>query len=266
MKKRSLFAAVAMLIVSAILLTSSTYAWFQASHDATVDIVKGDASGSLEGNVLVKSATKDWSTSLAMSDLGFSADKELHPLDIDPTGGSVSTIKFADFDTQNFTVSNGNTTSYLTYSFQIKAVNAAEGAKISIPVNFTSGAFAYGVVEYDGNLVRDPSTDKVYIWGPSGNSYYSVGTCTKAVDGTGSNAGVIDSGEETSGQIASTATQVYMPADGEILIPALSTAKTITVYVWVEGQDTDCVGSGSVSDVGFQFGDSTTGIRIVSGS
>ena len=37
MKKRSLVAAIAMLMVSAIVLTSSTYAWFATSSAAAVD-------------------------------------------------------------------------------------------------------------------------------------------------------------------------------------------------------------------------------------
>jgi hypothetical protein len=41
MKKRSLFAAVAMLIVSAILLTSATYAWFATGGPATISTITG---------------------------------------------------------------------------------------------------------------------------------------------------------------------------------------------------------------------------------
>jgi len=265
MKKRSLLTAVVMLVVSAILLTSSTYAWFQASHNATVDIVKSGVQGELAGNVLVKATregAKDWDTSLTNEDLyGTTQSKTLSPLDIDPTGGSVSTLKYADFDTQNYEVKTGSSTSYLTYSWKVKAVNAAAGTNILIPVSFTSGSFGYGVVAVDGNLWRTNGTSgDVVVWGPASGSYYPLGTCTKATDATGGTAGVIDAGEETgTGTISATA--VTVNADNVEISVSAASEHTITVYVWAEGQDTDCVGSGSISDVGFSFG-GTDGIRL----
>ena len=51
MKKRSLVAAIAMLIVSAIVLTSSTYAWFASNSAANVETISANVAnndGSLQ--------------------------------------------------------------------------------------------------------------------------------------------------------------------------------------------------------------------------
>ena len=53
MKKRSLVAALAMLMVSAIVLTSSTYAWFAASAEANVSAFSATVSNN-SGNLTVK--------------------------------------------------------------------------------------------------------------------------------------------------------------------------------------------------------------------
>jgi len=66
MKKRSLFAAVAMLIVSAIVLTSATYAWFATGGSAVkVGAIKGQVATTAAGIKLkVTGASATWQDSL----------------------------------------------------------------------------------------------------------------------------------------------------------------------------------------------------------
>lgn len=63
MKKRSLFAAVAMLLVSAIVLTSATYAWFASNDSASVAGIKASVTNT-DGNLRVK-ASGDYALSTA---------------------------------------------------------------------------------------------------------------------------------------------------------------------------------------------------------
>ncbi|MBR5620054.1 MAG: hypothetical protein IKW76_09995 [Clostridia bacterium] len=64
MKKRSLFAAVAMLIVSALVLTSATYAWFNVGGDATIKATRGSVMQAGTGIRLKTDNGMDWNSTL----------------------------------------------------------------------------------------------------------------------------------------------------------------------------------------------------------
>ncbi|MBQ2812726.1 MAG: hypothetical protein IJE63_05680, partial [Clostridia bacterium] len=67
MKKRSLVAALAMLMVSAIVLTSSTYAWFATGKTAKVSNVSATV-GNSDGNILVSADGENFNTSISFDD------------------------------------------------------------------------------------------------------------------------------------------------------------------------------------------------------
>ncbi len=70
MKKRSLFAAVAMLIVSAIVMTSATYAWFAVGGNATISAMTGNVAKSKSGVMLQTLASNaEWKNQLTYVDL-----------------------------------------------------------------------------------------------------------------------------------------------------------------------------------------------------
>ncbi len=67
MKKRSLFAAVAMLLVSAVVLTSATYAWFAAGSKADIDQIKAKVTagdGTLQIATITTGNDANWGISL----------------------------------------------------------------------------------------------------------------------------------------------------------------------------------------------------------
>jgi hypothetical protein len=69
MKKRSLFAAVAMLIVSAMVLTSATYAWFNVGGAATVGTTYGTVMTAAPGvRVKTQKTGAQWTNSLTQAD------------------------------------------------------------------------------------------------------------------------------------------------------------------------------------------------------
>lgn len=68
MKKRSLFAAVAMLIVSALVLTSATYAWFNVGGGAQVIEQKGTVMEAGSGVRLKTGSGMDWNSTLLPQD------------------------------------------------------------------------------------------------------------------------------------------------------------------------------------------------------
>lgn len=267
MKKRSLLTAVVMLIVSAIVLTSSTYAWFTAQNNANIAKTTASVTGEQLGNILVKTEHKDWSTSLAAEDLVPDGNKTLDPVDIDPMkkangdAGSVSTIQSANFDTLNYVVdSTAGQGGMLVYSFDIKAVNATSGQNISLPVAWApGGAFAYGVIAIDGTLATKTvsGNTETILWGPASgsNSYVALGSVTAATDDSSGTAGIIEAGEPTDGN--SLGRTVTANASGETLTMSADAEHTVTVYIWAEGQDSDCVGSGALASTGFTFSEIT---------
>jgi len=274
MKKRSLFAAVAMLIVSAILLTSSTYAWFAAQHEATVAKVVAHVSGADAGNVQVSmSNTTGWTTSLGVEDiLGTGVTyKQLTPVDIEPFTVGMETIQNADFDTTNYTVGTGSTDDMLIYNWYVRAVNRGSNDEILIPVTFSSGTCLYGVIYVDDVLYTTTvsGTDTTALWGTGGNdSYVSLGDVTSAIEGGTTKKGIIDSDNDTiTGTLGAQVTAnmnggsthtISIDISGESASGA-GTAHKITVKVWAEGQDAQCVGGINVTDGGFTFGQENTG-------
>lgn len=214
MKKRSLFAAVAMLIVSAIVLTSATYAWFAASTSAAT-VAKFTASVSADdGSLLVQStgdfAVKDGSgNDLPYAKSISSANyhglcTDLTPVSFDFTGASGSgmaryygtrtgPIKLAydgaTFSNGGTAVVNGSqdtgtqatswdgTGDYLQYNFNVKYETTSSTAKdVTMKItDFTHGAsFTYACIAVTYNSVT-----KYYLYDSSAtsgtqDSYYAV--------------------------------------------------------------------------------------------
>ena len=250
MKKRSLFAAVAMLIVSAIVLTSSTYAWFAASHDATVNQVAASIKASDLGNIQVKVSGGQWKTSLSAEELyaaGNGAKAFANAVDYNPTV-SLSAVKVADFDGSNYTVSNGSLGDVLIYSFDVRALNAEAGKSISVPVTFAPGNVPaiFGAIRVDSDALATK------IYGSGG--YTQVGTVTAATDKntTGNTNGVIDADEPTDSNTLGTTVTANGGISDTLTLDA-STEHTITVYVWAEGQNVNCVDTIDISGCGFTF-------------
>jgi hypothetical protein len=72
MKKRSLLAAVAMLIVSALVLTSATYAWFNVGGDATIKATRGSVMQAGTGIRLKTDSGMDWNSTLLPQNFTYS--------------------------------------------------------------------------------------------------------------------------------------------------------------------------------------------------
>lgn len=268
MKKRSLFAAVAMLIVSAIVLTSSTYAWFATTQQAYADKVVAKVSGSDAGNVLISAGTnsENWKGHLEASELYSAGNGIIDPVpvvDWDPIN-DFNNCSVATFDGQNYTVAAGTQSSIPYYTFRVKALNVPNDGNtydIQIPVQFTGGSTAaaiHGAIKIDSGNVTT-------IYG--GQTYYPIDNSnrmTTATDstGTGHNSGVIDAGEFSSGALTSA---VGNTGTTPLTITNVSSndTHTITVFLWAEGQDRACTGSINVTDAGFTFGTSSAGIKLV---
>jgi len=266
MKKRSLFAAVAMLLVSAILLTGSTYAWFIKGQSAYVDLVKAKVTGDDESSVQValNQNNAQWVTSLADTDLGYSGNTTVPVLDFNPKTNATSAW-VADYDGSNFDVREATASEFngmLKYSFKVRAIGGTSSQNIKIPVSFNAGSPA----AICGAITLDNDSTASYIFGPSGG-YSMVNTVDSAIDvipASNNGKGIIDATNDSitykTGESALTA--VTMDTNTYILLSADS-VHTIYVTIWAEGQAPACTGSLNIEDCGFTFGSTSDPITLV---
>ncbi len=247
MKKRSLVAALAMLMVSAIVLTSSTYAWFATSTTAQVSglnaTIKND-----KGSIYVSSDKLEWKSSLSSSDFnGFT--QNLTPVSYNPTIGDYGTFYTGAFDAAATTEFKLNGTEAISgfnkFTIYLKSEQAGQ-VKVSpaLAGEMSNGKFVYASVKVNGSQV---------FLGSSGDSYYPIYPTSQGQSGTAYDTapqnGVIDAaelvGDNTYGCALGNQVAVSTSTDLIVDINAyVSEADVVEVifYLWAEGQDTDCFG------------------------
>lgn len=242
MKKRSLVAALAMLVVSAIVLTSSTYAWFATNNVANVETFSADV-GNSAGSVYISATgqANSWKSTLKSADFEGIVGT-LVPVTYDKTGDKFYGGTFGE--SQKFTLSTTANTGYYT-AFDVYVYAEAAGTVTITPTltETTKVPYVYASVKSDADQV---------ILGTSGDSYFPVlpidpNSAATATDNIDQN-GIIDSAEAAAGINCKLGTEVEVSNSTSISIDleAGENAKQkITVYIWAEGQDSHCVGTNS---------------------
>ena len=258
MKKRSLVAALAMLMVSAIVLTSSTYAWFATSNKAQVTGVQASVENA-DGSILI-SATGDegtFATSVNYADFkdktGNVTPDAFTPVSYNPAGdtwirGSISQGENAD-----------DTATYGKLVFKPQIANGGEYIKIKVYMKATAAC----TVNVSGTMnsaynfiyaaIHDDSTASNYkVFANGERSYTPVISATEGID---KNADSIMTADDTNTDGSTSYTglagaPVNAKATGNDLSVTFTaeeatagTVKTVTVYVWAEGNDPACAGS-----------------------
>lgn len=261
MKKRSLVAAIAMLIVSAIVLTSSTYAWFASSASASVTGINATVSNN-NGSISVaptgtyaKAAVKDiYKTAITGNDYE-NLCTNLNPVSMNFT--TTPQFNKVNYDTAKFTsfTAGGENSDYLVYQFKVKASNAADASAartVSMGTSFTtnSGAFCNGIVAV---TVNSTTTYYFYNGGGSYEALVAMTAGSTGIEDTNGNA-IVDAGDANlvaaSDLVQSTSFATAGLVDGPSSISVLTgiaagaeAEATVTCYVWAEGQDSGCTGN-----------------------
>lgn len=257
MKKRSLVAALAMLVVSAIVLTSSTYAWFAASDKASVQAVTAqvaNANGAitLKANLNASAGALE-KVALTAADFDKAADN-LTPVSIHADdAGNVTVVKASltgsTFKNAGTPVDTGaEVADFLHYSFDVKYTNGStEAATIEMTPTWTAGTtytYALVIIKSSAGAVEDV----LYFE----NGGYSAITAMPAdVTDTDGDSIVNQTEADAAGATlqpmtltpASSGTPIdFMTVEGT---PEGATAqpvvKNVEVYVWAEGNDPQCV-------------------------
>lgn len=251
MKKRSLLLSTALLLVAILACTSATYAWFTSNTTATVNDITAsvDARSSLliSGDASAPAAGSDlWVNTLNQGDLATLNGTEL--LDRSSVNGSNFFSRTVNSETNAVTYASA-TDGIITFTLHF--ISSTAGDLVVKNHAFTS---SYGAQEAarvaficDGNTV---------IWEPSqgttvsNDGYKSTST---GADGTRVMAIKNDAGD-TEEQV-----QTYAALGDSNVITTLvaNQSKTVTVKIWLEGQDAECANAitgDTAIKTNYQFG------------
>lgn len=271
--RRAAMSTICMLIVAVMSLTGATYAWFTAGDYATVSGMKINvdvASGGVEvsgdngttwGNTLVLSTGVDKLVPVSSADGKNFFDIEFSPSNstlIKSIAATDTTKKVLSVPLQlRNTGAAEDVTVNLNYSTIVAAVNKLfdanndkttdiyKAARLAV---LKDGAIVGGIYSPD-DVDKVAATATNAINAASGNDYFTVytGTQTQVAEG------------QTPATVAASTLTVGLDAI-EITLPKMTNATTynpvsITVVIWLEGQDTDAVNAnaGGAFDISLNF-------------
>ena len=229
MKKRSLIMSTALLLVAIMACTSATYAWF--TNNTTASVTTITASVDAQSSLLISGAatapeigSDAWDTTLDVSELETLNGIEL--LDRSSVNGSNFYSKSVDPATNDATYAASGDDGIIT--FKLHFVSSAGGDLVVKQSTFTSllGATKAARVA----MIADGTT---IIWEPDNTAGTIVndGYKTTAVDAINDVEGNTTAQMDTIAEF--TDTDVITHLDPNV-------AKTVTVKIWLEGQDAEC--------------------------
>lgn len=181
-KKRAFVSAIAMLIVSAIVLTSSTFAWFSMSKQATVESM--DLTVSSPEGIQISANASAWTANLTIDEIfntddtttsrydAYEGNANLYPADLVPVS---SAIEYSDTDTGrvNFYKATLNDAGYANVSvISQTAGNADNAGLIAFDLFFkvaNDTTVYFGTSEFKDNSASDVLTSLRLGFTPLGN-------------------------------------------------------------------------------------------------
>lgn len=241
MKKRSLMSAVAMLVVSAIVLSSATYAWFSLGTTARVSQLNFSVE-SANGISVSADGTHYYSvlTNQIIKDDGghdyITAPLILSPVDYNPVAASgsfrLSSGIVDDVLSMSATPAVADT-DYVEFEVYVKSTTAGTVSFAGSAIGGSAGDVIYVSIEDD---------DGEYVFPGSGTSTYAPlktsTTSADLIDGIAQDLADIDSMV-----VIGDGTEAFNTIGEYSLDLTAGVAKMITVRLWVEGQDPQCAGA-----------------------
>lgn len=244
MRKSALLSSVAMLIVSAIVLTSATYAWFSSSKIVAVE--------NLEANVkvttgLLISVDKggEWGTGFEFDDAVAVKDGWGKAADVG-TFNPVSTADGNDWFAAIYE-DGALTEQEVKYGTDFAAiplwVTGPAGANVKAVVNFEgtddtaakNAKFAL-LASTDGETVSETYNKAVAADGSTG-TFMGVSAPGSTTDSTENSAYTTNGGTTVSEVAADGGITFTIPEDGSV---TTDSPMMFIVYIWLEGNDEDC--------------------------
>lgn len=274
---KKLIPAIVMLLVSAVVLSTASYAWFTTATEATATGMSVTAKAPT--SILIRESNKNQtfgsSVDFAMDDAKLlqpisSADGKafFYPVDCEDYSGAVKyDTNIMQFDNANAAVAE-HTVYYL--EFQVDLKNTGTEAvdlvlsKITLDGDAISGAVRVAVLSADrqtsyGVYAGDTITAD-YIQYPSSADNYDK-KANGPLNATGKDyAGTTITLKNTL-EDGTPSTIVNLPApaaavtgeDGAVVTPAETGEVTLTIRIWFEGQDVRCFSANSGGEVAIDF-------------
>jgi len=263
MKKRSLVSAIAMLVVSAIVLTSATFAWFATGNKATVETINAKVTNA-DGSILLSADGQSWDSTLTVAQLDaqdtniFPAQKvtegegtaavekySLSPVSLSSDGKVTSGTVTTTDDGRYFKVENVGD-KYIKFTVFVKS----DGSDCDVNLNATlanSEAYTFAAIEYNGEFT---------VLGEANSTYKPL--LTEVTEGS-----TLQTKETTADYVvdadeAAAATGGTMSLGSDVTAAGKTVTKKITLdtteatgnnvkeivfYMWAEGQHADCNGN-----------------------
>lgn len=193
-KKRAFITSIIMLLISAIVLTSSTFAWFVMGDKATIDEMDIKLYSSEGIQISANATDPSWRQMLTLDNL-FNTDEEVSDAALDAYAGnrnmlpeflipaSSSFNSFGDYGYPNFYRANVEGDGTTTVTKVVEAYDAAEEAGIVAFDIFIKTTVAQTIdfsktevkeITAEGGESRDPLTAIRYAFVPMGNE--AIGT------------------------------------------------------------------------------------------
>ena len=232
MKVKRLIPAVAMLLVSAMLLGTSTFAWFTMNDTVTAETMSIKAT--TNANLFIAkgaSVALDAITAVAVTDLNTTA-AAVKPAEMTASGATVTVKDVATFAVgQEATVSTAGTADTFTTIGTVNTTTVANETGKDV-ANYAAVAFV--------SIARKQTVAETYKLTP---------TCTVTlpqVAGRDSNlnkalrAGLIINGAFYESNDANTASGTATFTFSDVTGLADNTAYSVALLMWFEGEDTDC--------------------------
>lgn len=252
-KKRALLSAIAMLVVSAVVLSSATFAWFVAGDQANISSISANVATS--SSIQISADKDNWTATLAQ------ADMEAVPVGIVPDNSfptmltAISTPATAAMpfftgellNTKAFTSTSASAaviaSSLVKFTFWIRSGENANAAFTNSTLTGTAINATYVAMQIGDSGVDNAATKAPVVFVGTSNSYVPINGATTGTD-TNGNA-ILESGEFTA--LGTTVTGTLFAGASQIALTAM-TERQVIVYMWLEGNDANCkLGTGGTS-------------------
>jgi hypothetical protein len=247
MKKRSLLSAVAMLVVSAIVLTSATYAWFSMSNSARVENL--DVRVAAQSGLELSLNNVDWFSTITEEHFETVKELDLSALNFAPVDAlrlGDDTLSFRKGSLADDVITMGTATAnadYLEFDLNLR-VGKPGTVKFTQGTGSESSISGLNTATIAYASITDTTGTKIYAADSNGayNAINSDVTSTQAVNGIA----------QTAAHVTPTTIQSGLIDSHELVFTDAGT-QSITVRVWIEGQDAQCQGSYSGGTVGINL-------------
>ena len=240
MKKtnRKLIPAVAMLLVSAIMLSTSSFAWFSMNKQADVNNMQVTATAN--SNLLISfSSTSGFTNSIASSKaytlVPASTAKAASPsfFVVNKTGAIASDdAKYAlDTTFKADSTGNSNGAGFLKETVYLKATGASAITGIKAKIEVAHTGTTASALESSLRIMLVVADTTPYLYAPVG---------THGEDNYQPITGAGTAGSPALGEAITSATYT---ADESVVLRELGTTNPVKVdiYIWYEGQDANCM-------------------------